>query len=110
MANVNNPRHPDSCRIWREEVNDVFAGTLEVTEVYSGACRSYTKYQTSPSGEVITSTRMLSIPKKRGEWEIVPMSGDLVETFVGGHKEEGKVLDFMPNNFGTDVSWRYGRN
>lgn len=110
MAKVSNPRWSDSCRIWRERLEDAFSGKVERVEIYTGACRSYTRNQTSPTGEVITSTRVLSIPRTKNEWEEVPMTGDLVEATVGGHKTEGVVLDFVPNNFGTDVTWRYGRN
>lgn len=91
-------------------MEDAFSGKVERVEIYTGACRSYTRNQTSPTGEVITSTRVLSIPRTKNEWEEVPMTGDLVEATVGGHKTEGVVLDFVPNNFGTDVTWRYGRN
>lgn len=110
MEKVSNPRWPHTCRIWRVKAEDVFSGETETVEVYSGECRSYTRNQTSHTGEVITSTRVLSIPRKTGEWKIVPETGDLVEVAAGNLREEGTVLDFMPNNFGTDITWRHGRN
>ena len=110
MAKVVNPRWPHTCRIWRLERTDAFDEEAREVEVYSGACRSYTRNQTSHTGDVITSTRTLSIPVSTGEWGTVPETGDLVEVLAGNLKEEGTLLDFVPNNFGTDVTWRRGRN
>lgn len=110
MAKVDNPRWPHRCRIYREIKRDVFSDELETVELYSGCCRSYTRYRSSESNGVLSSTPTLSIPLKTFDWETCPMAGDLVEVERGNQTIEGEVVDFEPNNLGTDITWKYVRN
>ena len=108
---LDNPRFPHTCRIYRAEFPDPFSQESIETEVYSGMCRSYTRNHTSASGDIITSTRVVAIPVNNTGWKgAYPMTGDIVVVDTGASKEEGIVLDFLPNNFGSDITWRYGRN
>ena len=106
---MSNPRFPDTVTIKRATSINPFDGDVEET-VYDGVCRSYTKNTTSERGEVLTSTRILAIPIKRGEWVNAPQEGDRVEVVIGSIIEHGRIIDKLPNNFGTDITWRYGRN
>jgi hypothetical protein len=65
---------------------------------------------TKGTGEVITSARVLSIPMKMEDWEITPEAGDQVEVIIGTHAEHGEVVDYLQNNFGTEIGYRYVRN
>ena len=109
---MSNPRFPHTAVIKRvTDGGDPFSETDDTDIViYNGECRSYMKHTTSEKGEVLTSTRVLAIPLKRGEWANAPQEGDRVEVVVGSVIEYGRVIDKLPNNFGTDVVWRYGRN
>lgn len=109
---VNNPRWPHTVVISRiKEFNPL--EDIEKPEpivIYEGKCRSYQKEYVSMAGEVQTSKRILSIPLKNNEWEVIPLENDRVEVNLGSYKEEGRVVDKMPNNFGTEIYWEYDRN
>lgn len=127
MSRPNNPRYPHTCKILRVSATnamtdepDIYdqleseAPMENVTVVYDGACRAYSKQQTSDKGEVVTSYHGLALPLTRDDWEklgCVPLEGDLVVVNRGGYKEYGVVIDKNPANFGgTHLIWRYGRN
>lgn len=119
MANINNPRFPHQCRIYREVVSPNIVGDdpdidedgeqVEETTCYEGRCRSYDHDTTSDKGEVITQRRMLALPVKQDEWTEAnaPKKGDKVEVNKGSFKEWGVVIDPRPNNLGTNILWRY---
>ena len=44
------------------------------------------------------------------EWDVSPFTGDKVVIKIIDREETGEVVDFKPNNFGTDITWRYVRN
>ena len=77
--------------------------------LYEGKCRSYDHDTTSDKGEVITALRDLALPMKQDEWtaDNAPKKGDFVEVNKGAFKEWGTVIDFRPNNLGTDILFRY---
>ena len=111
MDKMNNPRWPHECVIERECDVDPYSGDdILPMVIYKGSCRSYTRHVTRGTGEVITSVRVLSIPLSTFEWDKSPLAGDNVTVKVGSTVEKGKVVDFNPNNFGTDITWRYVRN
>ena len=109
---MSNPRSPNTVVIKRVEQSDPFGVADTENIIYSGACRSYSRQSmtTSERGEVLTSTKVLAIPVKREEWINMPQEGDRIEVAIGSVIEYGRVIDKLPNNFGTDVIWRYGRN
>lgn len=108
---MNNERFPHSCKIYREtEANPYNDEKPGKTVLYEGKCRSYTRYVTKGTGEVIASVRTLAIPKNSREWEVSPFTGDNVIIKVVDREEKGEVVDFNPNNLGTDITWRYVRN
>ena len=110
---VDNPRFPHKVIIKRFKQGDPFDGTgADNDVVYSGICRSYTTRRAFnvAIGNVLSGQRILSIPLKRDEWVNMPEEGDEVEVTIGVVTEYGIVVDKLPNNFGTNVVWRYGRN
>jgi hypothetical protein len=107
---MENPRFPHTVTIRRTIPGDPFGGSSTDTIIYGGACRSYTRQTTNDRGEVLTSSRTLAIPVRRGEWVTMPEEGDYIEVTIGSIIEYGRVIDKLPNNFGTDVVWKYGRN
>lgn len=109
-----NPRFPHTCVI-RRSVNpiDPMEDDQEGVVIYEGVCRSFDFHTTSDSGEVLTSTRKLSLPVRQQEWDEehpIPIEGDTVEVDKGSHREYGIVIDKMPGNLGTHLLWRYVRN
>lgn len=108
---MNNERFPHSCEIFREsDVNPYEDSETGKIVLYSGKCRSYTRYVTKGSGDVITSVRTLAIPVKLIDWIVTPFTGDKVMIKFADREEHGEIVDFNPNNFGTDITWRYVRN
>lgn len=108
---MNNERFPHQCKIYREgEVNPYDDSKPGETILYDGKCRSYTRYVTKGTGDVIASIRTLAIPLNLTEWVVTPFSGDKVVINVADREEKGEVVDFNPNNLGTDITWRYVRN
>lgn len=108
---MNNDRFPHRCKIYREaEANPYDDDNLGETVLYEGKCRSYTRYVTKGTGEVIDSSRTLALPVKLMEWDVSPFTGDKVVIKIIDREETGEVVDFKPNNFGTDITWRYVRN
>nr|DAH30082.1 MAG TPA: hypothetical protein [Caudoviricetes sp.] len=108
---MNNERFPHTCKIYREtEANPYDDKEPGKTVLYEGKCRSYTRYVTKGTGDVIASVRILAMPLNTREWDVIPFTGDKVIVEVGASTEEGEVVDREPNNFGTDITWRYVRN
>ena len=109
-----NPRFPHNCVITRKAVPDnPMEDEGEETVIYEGICRSYDFHTTSTAGEVLTSTRKLSLPVRQQEWNEehpIPLEGDLLVVNKGSHTEYGIVLDKMPGNLGTHLLWKYIRN
>ncbi len=115
MARIDNPRFPHTCEIIHiEESDDPMQDEGESITIYQGCCRSSAHQTTNDNGKVITSTRQLSIPLKRGDWkkyERRPRVGDTVIVDVDDIDfEYGYILDFLPNNLGTTILYEYIRN
>lgn len=108
---MNNERFPHRCKIYREgEANPYDDDKPVETVLYDGKCRSYTRYVTKGTGNVIVSVRILAIPMTTFDWAVMPFTGDKVIVEVGTSTEKGEVVDCEPNNLGTDITWRYVRN
>lgn len=107
-----NPRFPHNVTITRPTYNGPFDEGGESAVVYEGKCRSYSKLNTSASGEVLSSMRVCAIPISTTEWTIdnLPKTDDEVEIRKGVQTEYGKVIDVLTNNFGTNIIWEYVRN
>lgn len=109
----NNERFPHLCVIKRPHSDDPMKDEDDETLIYEGECRAYDKNTTSDKGDVIASYRGLSLPIDREGWiklGVVPREGDCVEVDRGTHKENGRVIDVNPANFGgTHLVWKYGR-
>ena len=109
-----NPRFPHTCVISRKAVpDDPMEDEGEALVIYEGVCRSYDFHTTSTAGDVMTSTRKLSLPVRQQEWNKdhpIPLEGDIVVVNKGSHSEYGVVLDKMPGNLGTHILWKYIRN
>lgn len=109
-----NPRFPHSCVITRRvDDDDPMTDDTSVTTIYDGACRSFDFQTTNEKGDVLTSTRKLSLPVKQSEWDEehpIPEEGDEIVVNKGSFQEYGIVIDRMPGNLGTHLLWRYGRN
>lgn len=135
----NNPRYPHVCTITHFENNDPMDDQQVVIDdpmfdelmndyygdsgddesgnenssyvVYDGICRSGAKNTTSDAGDVITSTRRISIPLTLNDWdrrEYKPMVGDVVKVYKAGVVyETGQVLDFQPGNLGTTILFKF---
>lgn len=135
----NNPRYPHVCTITHFENNDPMEDQQVVIDdpmfdelmndyngdsgddesgnenssyvVYDGICRSGAKNTTSDAGDVITSTRRISIPLTLNDWdrrEYKPMVGDVVKVYKAGVVyETGQVLDFQPGNLGTTILFKF---
>ena len=110
----------DVCKVYRKMTVTTAASddpnvdeddTTQTVEkvLYEGKCRSYDHDTTSDKGEVITALRDLALPMKQDEWtaDNAPKKGDFVEVNKGAFKEWGTVIDFRPNNLGTDILFRY---
>ncbi len=109
-----NSRFPHTCTIKRSvRSDDPLADDEESVTIYEGVCRSSDFHTTSNAGDVITSTRKLSLPIRQQEWDEdhpIPLEGDEVSVNKGSHKEYGIILDKMPGNLGTTLLWRFVRN
>lgn len=135
----NNPRYPHVCTITHFENNDPMEDQQVVIDdpmfdelmndyngdsgddesgndnssyvVYDGICRSGAKNTTSDAGDVITSTRRISIPLTLNDWdrrEYKPMVGDVVKVYKAGVVyETGQVLNFQPGNLGTTILFKF---
>lgn len=135
----NNPRYPHVCTIthfennapmddqqvviddpmFDELMNDYFGDSGDDESgnanssyvVYDGICRSGAKNTTSDAGDVITSTRRISIPLTLNDWdrrEYKPMVGDVVKVYKAGVVyETGQILDFQPGNLGTTILFKF---
>lgn len=114
VTHENNPRFPHSCVISRRvDDDDPMVDDDKVVTIYEGVCRSFDYQTTNEKGEVLTSTRKLSLPIKQSEWDSdhpIPEEGDSIVVDKGSHYEYGIVIDKMPGNLGTHLLWRYGRN
>ena len=124
----NNPRFPHTCVITRPAVNsNPLEDEQESVVIYEGQCRSFDFHTTDSRGEVITSTRKLSLPVRQNEWVsiddnsssstvdlsdkwLIPLEGDSIIVDKGSHREYGIVVDKMPSNLGTHLIWRFVRN
>lgn len=115
ITHEKNPRFPHHCTISRiVDDGDPMTDETESVVIYDGECRSFDVQTTTEKGEVLTSTRKLSLPVKQGEWggasRPIPQEGDSVVVDKGSYTEYGVVIDKMPSNLGTHILWRYGRN
>lgn len=114
MEHLNNPRFPHSCVISRRvDDDDPMTDDGAVETIYSGICRSFDFHTTTDAGDVLTSTRKLSLPVRQDEWDEehpIPQEGDSIVVDKGSYLEYGIVVDRMPGNLGTHILWRYGRN
>jgi hypothetical protein len=112
---MNNPRFPHRVVIRRVVKGDPFDAAPDDSEgavIYDGACRSYVRTVSTRTGkgDVLTDMRVLAVPVRRDEWADMPVEGDYLEVSIGCVTEYGHVTDKLPNNFGTDVVWKYVRN
>lgn len=139
MGKIKNTRFPHTCVITHYENNDPMEDQQVVIDdpmfdelmddynddsgddesgnanssyiVYDGICRSGAKNTTSDAGDVITSTRRISIPLTLKDWErreYRPMAGDEVKVYKAGVVcETGHVLDFLPGNLGTTILFKF---
>lgn len=115
MARIENPRFPHTCEIRHiEESHNPLEDEGEEITIYNGCCRSCAQLTTNDSGEVITSARRLSIPLKRDDWKRLGLSPTAGDTVVVDKDEVafewGRIIDFLPNNLGTTILYRYTRN
>ena len=115
ITHEKNPRFPHRCVISRRvDDDDPMTDDDVMTVIYNGVCRSFDLQTTSETGDVLTSTRKLSLPVKQGEWGTeempVPQEGDSIVVDKGSYVEYGVVIDKMPSNLGTHILWKYGRN
>lgn len=122
----NNPRFPHTCVITRPVANsNPLEDEQESVVIYEGQCRSFDFHTTDSRGDVITSTRKLSLPVRQNEWRtadedsssgegtgkmLIPLEGDKIIVNKGSHTEYGIVIDKMPSNLGTHLIWRFVRN
>lgn len=111
---IENPRFPHTCVITHVAVSDdPMEDEGESTTIYDGCCRSGSYLTTDSSGEVITSTRRLSIPLRLKDWKergVAPAVGDTVNVDKDGvAKEWGEILDFLPNSLGTTILYKFSR-
>lgn len=110
---IDNPRFPHWCRISRPaDSDDPMVDTGNDVVVYEGCCRSYDFHTTSVKGDVIATSRKLSLPVRQQEWggsRPIPLEGDSVKVCKGSHCEYGIVKDKMPGNLGTHILWEYVR-
>lgn len=110
---IDNPRFPHMCCITRPvEGDDPMVDTQEEQVIYEGPCRSFDDHTTNHRGEVIASSRKLSLPVRQQEWGCdrpIPVEGDTVKVCKGSHCEYGIVKDKMPGNLGTHILWEYVR-
>lgn len=68
---VSNPRFPHTCTITRyASPEDPMEDEGEGIVIYRGRCRGYEKNTTSVSGEVITTSRGLSLPLNKDGWNV----------------------------------------
>ncbi len=85
-----------------------------IVTIYDGICRSEAKLTTDGNGEVITSTRRLSIPLTNRDWKRLqykPVAGDRIEVDKDGTGHEwGEIIDFLPNELGTTIIYDFNRN
>ena len=114
ITHQKNPRFPHTCVISRRvDDDDPMTDDDMVTTIYEGECRSFDYHTTNETGDVLTSTRKLSLPTRQDEWDEehpIPQEGDSVVVDKGSYLEYGIVIDKMPSNLGTHILWRYGRN
>jgi hypothetical protein len=78
--------------------------------IYEGECRGSDKNTTSMNGEVITTNRLLSLPKSLKEWteDDIPQEGDKLVINYGPYTETGEIIDRRPANFhGSHFIWRH---
>lgn len=109
----NNPRFPHTCVISRPLLGNALEDEQEGVVIYEGECRSFDYHTTDGKGDVITSTRKLSLPVRQNEWDSehpIPIEGDTIEVDKGSYREYGVVIDKMPGNLGTHLIWRFIRN
>lgn len=114
MLMIDNPRFPHTCEITRTaNSDDPDVDDSEAVTVYKGSCRSSAMLITDSSGEVITSTRRLSIPMTLKDWKvkgIAPSVSDKVNVDKDGvAKEWGEIIDFLPNSLGTTIIYKFAR-
>lgn len=111
---IDNPRFPHTCEIQHvEESDDPMVDDGESVTIYKGECRSSAYTTTDSSGEVITSTRRLSIPMRLKDWKQLgkaPSVGDKVNVDKYGVAQEwGEIIDFLPNTLGTTILYKFAR-
>ena len=108
MARVVNPRHPDTCVVYRIVGETEFVeGTRQV--LYEGICRKYTTRSARTSAETASSQYTLSIPAA-----VQARAGDRVHVNARTGEFEGTVTEVNINNigngkggvrYGTDIYW-----
>jgi len=137
---ANNRRYPHTCTITRYDNNDPMADqavTIDdpmfdeliddlngdsgsdssnaentgVVTVYDGECRSEAKLTTTDAGDVLASTRRLSIPLTLDDWEKMeykPKEADRVDVWKGdSYHEYGLIIDVMLGQLGTTILFKY---
>lgn len=109
MANVKNPRHPHTCRIYRRVGETSFEDGVEEV-LYEGACRKYgnTSLRSFTGGDRVKyADYALSLPgqvRGVGTGTFVDVT-DLVGTVTGA-----VVTDSYPTNLGTTVYFNLPKN
>lgn len=82
-----------------------------VITIYDGICRSEAKLTTNDSGDVLASTRRMSIPLTLEDWdkmEYKPKEGDRVDIWKGeSYEEYGLIIDVMLGQLGTTILFKY---
>lgn len=82
-----------------------------VITIYDGQCRSEAKLTTNDSGDVLASTRRLSIPLTLDDWdkmEYKPKEADRVDVWKGeSYHEYGLIIDVMFGQLGTTILFKY---
>lgn len=90
--------------------NDSQNGSSVIT-IYDGICRSEAKLTTNDSGDVLTSTRRLSIPLTLDDWDMMeykPKEGDRIDVWKGeSYEEYGLIIDVMLGQLGTTILFKY---
>ena len=82
-----------------------------VITIYDGICRSEAKLTTNDSGDVLSSTRRMSIPLTLDDWDMMeykPKEGDRVDVWKGeSYEEYGLIIDVMLGQLGTTILFKY---
>lgn len=110
---VENPRFPHKIKIYRITVDDVFEDNERIDVLYEGDARNFFNTTTDGDSKMVTNLRKSAIPVPNDFVNEAILAGDIVEAWKGKDNEiheYGRVTDFKPANFGTEIFWKYGRN